>query len=202
MSHISTLKRAEEQCLTTQDCARYEKLLQIEIDKLDGYTNERVESTILIGAIFASVGFLLVLTPFVAFLRKLQAFLLPKLAVVTPIALGLAVGAGIGFMISFSACFKQSCSFYEQYAIVIFPVLSLILTIPSAKILAKKLPTMKKNILKSGPTAWIVIGAAIIALTFGGVSTRISRFQYLGEQQKKSLLHLTVPEEGVEPSRP
>jgi hypothetical protein len=61
-----------------------------------------------------------------------------KVLAILLIIAGLVIGAFIGFAIAFGGCYKQSCSTFEQNAVLILPLASLLITISLAALAFKK----------------------------------------------------------------
>jgi hypothetical protein len=114
------------------------------------------------GVIIGVVGLLLLLSAYLKPFRKFQQFILPKLIIIAPIVLGFVISLFIGFVISFGNCYKQSCSDFEQYAGITFPILSLFITAPITKVLYKKKGRLAEKIEKSGNLGWAISGIFLI----------------------------------------
>lgn len=189
MSHIQTLNWAKQRCDTTGQCTEYEYQLQHESAQIDTYTSNGVQFTINLGTVIAVIGLIVLLTPFVKPLQKFQSFVLPKLTIVTPILAGLVGGAFVGFVITFSACYKQSCSPVEGAAIFITPLATLVLTIPLARKIYRERESIASNILESKPLPWVIIGSIIILLAMGFAINGVAENKKNGERQKEYLLN-------------
>lgn len=165
MSHIQTLSDLKETCQSTGECEGYDAQTQREIDEVNAYTANANQSAVTWGALVVIVGLVILLTPFVKPIQRFQRFLLPKLAIVAPIVIGLLVGAFIGFIVTFSACFKQSCSPMEESAIFTIPALSLVISIPLTTLTYKKRKSIANSVTGTKPIGWIIVGALIILLS-------------------------------------
>lgn len=118
----------------------------------------------------------------------MQKIIIPRFIATVPIITGLAVGLIIGFGISFSACFKQQCSFTESSAIFTIPLLSFVLTVPLAVIIYKKRSSVVKSIDRLKSSIWVILGVLIILFTVTYVYFAVDNNIRNGEVQK---IHLT-----------
>lgn len=100
--------------------------------------------------------------------RKKVATFLSVIAVSLPVPIALLVGFVIGFMINFSACYKQSCSTFETYAMLIVPAIGLLLAIPLTIIAAKRYQMIKVS-ASVNRRPWVIALAlsSIVVLPFG-----------------------------------
>lgn len=187
MSHIQALSEVKHLCESTRQCEEYRTTLQREDQQIDAYTANTVQSTVTSGGLVAVIGVIVLLTPFFKPFQKFQKFLLPKLVIAAPIVIGLAAGAGVGFFISFKACFFTECSAIEESAIFTIPLLTLILTVPLAKIIYLKRQPMTDAISKTKPYIWAVLGIIIIALAIIFTTSSISEDRGNGESKKQYL---------------
>ncbi len=169
MSHIQTLKSAKERCETTRECDQYEALLEHEYQKIDTYTDQATQKALTVSAVVGIIGLLILLTPFVNAVHRGQQFILPKLVIALPILLGLAIGALIGFGVTFGNCFKSSCSFWAQTAMFTIPLSTLVLTIPLGRRLYGKRQAMANAIARSSALIWVSIGGVITAVALLGM---------------------------------
>lgn len=102
-----------------------------------------------------------------------QRSLWKKAVAVITILLGILVGFWTGAMITFSACFKSSCSPIEGTAWITIPIATLFFTIP----FAKRLNQNEKGALKKIILSSIIIGViGFIIMWFGPILT--STFSY------------------------
>lgn len=188
MAHIQSLNNAKQVCDTSAQCNEYQSLLQHEYSKIDSNTANTIQNSVAWGAVIAIIGLVILLTPFIKPFQKLQAFILPKLAIVLPILIGLICGAFVGFAISFSACFKQSCSRIEESAIITIPLAALIITIPITIKIFKKRQVIGMGISKLKPQVWIIVGLTMIALSVTYMISKVTTIKRVNEQQKQYLL--------------
>ncbi len=188
MSHVISLREAENICQTTGQCREYQTLLQKEYSLIDERTSAAIEDTVGLGFLIAMIGFVLLATPFVKSLQKFYALLLPKIAILLPILAGIICGGMIGFAITFSSCFKQTCSTAESSAIYTIPLASLVATLPIAGNIYLRQRAMRESILRLPPRDWKVLG--IIFIVFAVVFTAHGVIESLqtGNNQKQFLL--------------
>ncbi len=189
MSHIQTLNEAKQRCDTAGQCSEYQSQLQHENAQIDAHTASAVQSTITWGIVVATIGLAILLTPFIKPLQKFQSFILPKLAIVAPVLIGLVGGAFAGFAISFSACFKQSCSPVESTAMFTIPFATLIVTIPLAQKIYRKRQAIAIGVLQPKTLIWVIIGSIIILVALASVVNGVAEDKRSGERQKKYLLN-------------
>ncbi|HEX5796820.1 MAG TPA: hypothetical protein VFX86_00335 [Candidatus Saccharimonadales bacterium] len=187
MSHIQALEDAKSQCRTADSCTQYQALLRQEDQKIDNLTNNDVQTALFVGILMIMVGVFFLLTPFVGLIHKTQRFLLPKLAYLSPVIIGMAIGLVIGFIISFGACYKQLCSTSESTAVLSLPLLSLIVTLPVAVKIYRKRQAMAGGIEKSRAGTWIIIGVLIIisAVIYTGI--KVNEIKKSGGSYKQYL---------------
>jgi hypothetical protein len=185
MSHIKALTDSKKICDTTGDCNEYRSQLNQMDRDIDSYVATANQEAITWGVLVGLVGLVILLTPFVEPLRRFQRFLLPKLAIAAPVLIGVAVGGAIGFAITFSACFKQECSPVEGTAIFTLPAVSLILSIPLARRIARKRAGMAERLRNSKPTGWIIAGTLVILLAAYAAAANIKENASYLESQKK-----------------
>ena len=164
MSHLENLKELKNKCTLTNDCQPYQQQLAHEDAVIDIHTNEANTYLGLSGIFAALIALTIIFTAFVKPLKTMMSFVLPWLVIVIPIIIGLGAGFFAGFLVAFSACFKQSCSPLENYAMFLAPLLSLIVTIPLTIFLARRRRSMSKIILNIAPRVWIVVGSILLAL--------------------------------------
>ena len=187
MSHLQSIDEAQQTCEATEQCSQYQTLLQEQDQQIDTYLANDITTAITWGVIAGVIGLTVLLTPFVEPLRRFQRFLLPKLAIAAPVLVGLVAGAAAGFAISFSACFKQSCSAAESSAMLTLPLLSLVATVPLARVIYKRRQGMASSIGSPQPAIWLVIGSIIIALAASLTLSSIAEHKNSAESQKKYL---------------
>ena len=166
MSHLQTSERLKIHCQTTGDCKEYLSHLKYEDNKIDAYTADANQTALTWGVLVGLIGLLFLLTPFIKTFNRIQQFVLPKLAVASPILIGLVIGVIIGFVVTFSACFKQPCSGVESSAVFTLPALSLLVTIPLARKVNMRRQNIQERVGYLKPKAWIVIGLVIILFSF------------------------------------
>jgi hypothetical protein len=186
VSHIQNLNELKQLCQTTSQCNEYQTLLQYENQQIDSYTASHIQSSIMWGLI---IGVTAILTPFVKPIHMLQKYILPKLVITIPIVISIAGGAFTGFAIKLSACYKQSCSPFENYAMIWVPLATLILTIPLSIKIYRKRQTIIDNINKPNPMAWIITGTLIVTAAAIFTVSSISEHRKNGEAQKQYLLN-------------
>jgi uncharacterized integral membrane protein len=181
MSHKQSLAELGIYCDTTGNCSEYDSHLQLEYSRIDAYTSRANQSAITWGAVIAIVGLIVLLTPFIRPLQRLLVLCLPKLAVAAPVIIGLVAGVLIGLVISFSACYKQSCSSIEESAMLTIPAISLIATVPISKLAYRKRGNIAKSISHPKPIGWVIVGTLIIIFAFiRTISTISSNNHYNG----------------------
>lgn len=187
MSHLETLKELKNKCILTDDCQPYQQQLAHEDAIIDAHTNEANTYLGLSGIFAALIALTVLFTAFVKPLKTMMSFVLPWLVIVLPIIIGLGAGFFAGFLISFSACFKQSCSPVENYAMFLAPPISLIVTIPLTIFLARRRRSMNKIILNIEPRVWIVVGSILLALVAAVVALGYYDNAQEGQYRKQAL---------------
>lgn len=174
MSHLMTLSELKVACDTTGNCTQYHAQLKLEDEQIDLYTASANQAAINTGIIFGIIGLLVLLTPFIKLLQKIQRFTLPKLAVLVPVTVGILAGAFVGFAISFSACYKQQCSIVESSAMFTIPAASLFITVPLTRKINRKRQNMAEGISRPKPLGWIIVGSLILILAIARTVTTIN----------------------------
>lgn len=134
MSHIKTIDDARYICQYAGQCEEYHAIVRQEEAIIDKYTKDDIVTTVGFVVVLVVIGLSLVLASRNNVFRRFYVFLLPKLIVALPVLFGLLFGFFIGFAINFSACFKQTCSPFEESAFVSIPMLSLFISVPLASL--------------------------------------------------------------------
>lgn len=185
MSHVQSLQSAKSSC--DKNCDSYNALLVEQDRQIDLRTARDIQSTTALGSFFLIIGVLLILTPFSKTIVKINRFVIPILAIISPIIVGIIIGAGIGFAISFSACYKQSCSPIEQWAMLLVPLITLIPTIPLTRKIFRSRFAMKEKLNTPKKLTWILIGSFIALIAIYSTASKInSRIEY-SELYKQSI---------------
>ena len=187
MSHLQRLSQEKFLCESSNQCAAYDTLLATEYKRVDTNLNSAIQNTVTTGMLIGLVGLVVLATPFVKLFQRFFRFLLPKLLIAAPVIAGLVVGAGVGFAITFSACFKQQCSTGEESAIFIVPLLTLAVTVPLGIFMAKKHKVLTDFVGRIKPVVWIVVGLIIIGLAMSSMLQGIVDKRQVAEQQKRSI---------------
>lgn len=190
MSHVASLSESKQVCEKTGNCATYQSELQQQEREIDVYTANANQTVMTAGGIVGLIGLCILLTPFVKLFQRIQRAILPIIVIVLPVIVGLIGGAFVGFAISFSACYKQSCSPIEETAIFTIPIASLVVTVPLARMIYKNRQKMAEGISKSKPVGWIIVGVIIIGLAISGVVSNINNNNRNNESQKQYLRNL------------
>lgn len=139
---------------------------------IDSYAAGIIQSIITRGIILGLVGVLIVVSPFFRPIKKMHVLFLPLFLIAAPMLVGVGIGGIVGLAISFSACFKNSCSFWEGSAIFLFPILGALLAFPLSRYFYKQRTTVRDKISKSGKKWWIISGLAVI---FHAISSTLFR---------------------------
>jgi len=85
-----------------------------------------------------------------------------------PVPSFLAAGLFVGFMVTFSSCYKQTCSTIEEYAMIWIPALGLLIALPILIIGVVKYQKLKAKIAisKAPWIAALVVSSLIIMNLF------------------------------------
>lgn len=192
MSHLQTLADSKALCDQTGECAEYQASLQHEYEEIDSYTASANQSTVMIGLVIFLIGLVILLTPFVGLLKKIQVKLLPALAIIAPTILGLLIGAAIGFSVSFGACYKQQCSVVESTAMLTIPLISLVFSVPFSRRVYRGRHRMAERLSQPKTTGWIVMGGLVVISaifwTIGAIDSANDSAEY-----RKTYLQTNIP---------
>lgn len=188
MSHRSTAKELKELCEIGGDCAEWNEYLA----KEEVYYEQSAQLTTLsIWGIGLAVILLAIAIFSIPKSKKIKTVLFWVFNAVFVLAIPMIVSVvalSAGFAISFSACFKSSCSGFEESAIYIVPLLSLLVSIPALLFTKRKFLPKFKNLLNNrSERFWHMAGAILIVITLitAGTATywvqvdKISRIEYI-----------------------
>lgn len=175
----------EEACKNTGDCIEYRSYFQEKRSQADLETANSNQFIFTLGLIVAFIGLFVLLTPFIKPIQRIQRFILSKLFIASPIIFGIIAGAFVGFLISFSACFKKECSLIASSAMFTIPAACLIITIPESIKIYKSRKDIEEKINQVKLITWIIIGALIILFAFFKTVALIRDNYSFNESEKK-----------------
>lgn len=114
------------------------------------------------GVLIALFGLLLILTPFSQLVRRFLKNIFPATAAVSVVVLGLIGSLIIGWGVSFSQCFKQSCSPLIESLGYTLPIASFFITLPTANLIIKKRHKLIAILARTPRWIWVIVGAGIV----------------------------------------
>lgn len=132
MSHLNRLLEQEQECRQNGNCSEYLAVAEENNQAVSENLVSANTSAFTVGLIGLVIGLLFV---YVGKQKKYSIFLLsqsPKIIFAVISLLSMLIGFGVGFAVSFGACYKQSCSPIEESALVWVPVLFLLISLPIA----------------------------------------------------------------------
>lgn len=187
MLYINGIRSAEKKCIVLGRCEDYKTLVIQEKNRIVEKADRGVHSALSTGLPFMLIGILLLLTPFIEPLKKMQKYNVSILVVILPILGGLFFGFLFGFGITFGECYEKSCSTIANNFWYIAPLLTLILTIPASIDIYKKKQLVVERVDNASSKKWVIWGILIILLTLYSVASRISGLNGSRDFQLRSL---------------
>lgn len=187
MLYINGIRSAEKKCIVHGRCEDYKTLVIQEKNRIVEKADRGVHSALSTGLPFMLIGILLLLTPFIEPLKKMQKYNVSILVVIFPILGGLFFGFLFGFGITFGECYEKSCSTIANNFWYIAPLLTLILTIPASIDTYKKKQLVVERVDNASSKKWVISGILIILLTLYSVASRISGLNGSRDFQLRSL---------------
>lgn len=178
MSHLHTAAELKVQCDTGQGCEAYETFLASEFKRYDAASQQVIATTIGVGALVGVVLLVIAAAAFIPALKRMVAKLVGLLLVAAPVVLIGLVAFGIGFAISFGACFKQTCSPAEELAPFWMVLLSFVLSVPLTRLVYKRRQTLAAKIESIQRPIWLTVCCILLVLaascTYMGVRSEQS----------------------------
>lgn len=101
---------------------------------------------------------------------------------------GLAIGSYVGFIVSFSSCFKQQCSSFEPASIYVIPLLFFNSNNSFGFSNLQKRARIVKIITQAKNSTWIIVGVLVIFCTVVSVYSVIDDNMRNNEMQKAALV--------------
>jgi lysylphosphatidylglycerol synthetase-like protein (DUF2156 family) len=191
MSHIPELSELEFRCNISGECSEYYGQLNQQQLNIDSQTAHANQIVLVWGVIIGMIGLIVLLTPFVKRLQRLQMFILPKLAIVSPLVAAVISGVAAGMYALLGACFGQRCSTSESWSWFVVPiVIALMLAAPVARAFYRRRKNIAKAIAHIKPLSWIIVGTLIILLALNRTVYHISQNNTQKNLNKSSLQNL------------
>lgn len=176
MSHILELSELERICEASGECGEYYYRSKQEQQDIDTYTANANQIVLVCGVIIGVIGLIVLLTPFVKQLQRLQIFILPKLAIISPIIAAVVGGVAGGMVALLGACFGRRCSTSESWTWFIAPiVLALALAMPVTRAFYRRRKNITKSIAHIKRMSWIIAGVLIIILALNRTIYHVSQ---------------------------
>lgn len=191
MSHVQEGAALKIECRQTGSCAEYETYLQTEHARIDHEARADAFEIGALGAVAALVAVVVYRSGTALNLRRFIASTTAAALLLTPAVLIEGAAFIGGFLVSFSSCFKQTCTAFESTAALWLPTAALLLSVPLTIMLFRKYPTIRDAMTAGSTGAWMRAGVLllilVLALTSLAVAARFAEAKGQKEYLQRSI---------------
>src|SRR5687767_9824939 len=135
MSHLDKVLEFKRECQVNKNCDEYNSFIQSEYRNYDTDMNQAISQAYLTGAVLIFLILLLLSDAFLPSIKRIISKIATWIILISPFLILLLLAVFAGFYVSFGACYKQACSPVEQYSIIPFVFIAILIAIPLFRVL-------------------------------------------------------------------